>query len=501
MTQAAANDRTDSANGTVAPSESRPPGRSTFDDVGDLRSSSDASVRTSRAILADLFGPPARRTFAVRLWDGTVDTPPTGTPSRFTLILRRPGALRRMLVPPSELALGEAYLRDDFDIEGDIEAAVGLGAVVTRIRSPLALARLLPRLLALPIDDLPAIPQPDVPAELDRRSPEHSKPRDAAAIRYHYDIGNDFYGLWLDRRMVYSCAYFETGDEDLDTAQAAKLELICRKLRLKPGERLLDIGCGWGGLVQYAAERYGVEATGITLSQPQANLARQHIAAAGLTDRCRIDVRDYRDIPSGSSFDKVVSVGMVEHVGRAQLPTYFAEAYRLTRPGGLFLNHGIVIPRALRFPRLARRAERLRGGWDAFIQRHVFPDGEMVAPGEMIGFGDQAGFETRDVENLREHYALTLQHWVHRLEARHTEAASLVGERAYRIWRLYMAASAHGFATAKIGVVQLLLSRPDVRGACHLPLTRADLYRQVMEASTASRINEPIARRHRDAEP
>ncbi|MGE0704899.1 MAG: class I SAM-dependent methyltransferase, partial [Vicinamibacterales bacterium] len=449
----------------------------------------------------DLFGPPARRTFAVRLWDGTVDTPSTGTPPRFTLALRRPGALRRMLVPPSELALGEAYLRDDFDIEGDVEAAVGLGTVVTRIRSPLALVGLLPRLLALPTDDLPAIPRPDILAELGRRSPEHSKPRDAAAVRYHYDVGNDFYGLWLDRRMVYSCAYFETGDEDLDTAQAAKLELICRKLRLKPGERLLDIGCGWGGLVQYAAERYGVEATGITLSEPQANLARRLIAADGLADRCRIDVRDYRDLPASASFDKVVSVGMVEHVGRARLPTYFAEAYRLIRPGGLFLNHGIVIPRALRFPPLARRVEQLRGGWGAFIQRYVFPDVELLAPCEMIGFGEQAGFETRDVENLREHYAVTLRHWVRRLEARHAETASLVGQRNYRIWRLYMAASAHGFATAKIGVVQLLFSKPDLLGTCHLPLTRADLYREVTEASTELRISEPIARRHLDGEP
>ena len=335
----------------------------------------------------------------------------------------------------------------------------------------------MPRLLALPADDLPTAPDAGGGTEAGVHGPEHSRRRDAAAVRYHYDVGNDFYSLWLDRRMVYSCAYFATGVEDLDAAQEAKLEHICRKLRLRPGERLLDVGCGWGGLVQYAAERYGIEATGITLSPAQAELARRRIAAAGLADRCQFEVRDYRDLPPGATFDKVVSVGMVEHVGRARLPTYFAKAHRLLRPGGLFLNHGIVVARPVRFPRLALRAERLRGGWDASIQRYVFPDGELLAPGEMVLHAEQAGFETRDVENLREHYALTLRHWVRRLEARHAEAASLVGERAYRVWCLYIAASAHGFATGKIGVVQTLLSKPDRRGASGLPLTRADLYR------------------------
>lgn len=320
----------------------------------------ERALRTTRAILADLFGPPARRSFVVRLWDGSIEGPALGLAPRFTMVLRRPGALRRMLLPPSVLALGEAYLRDDFDIEGDLEGATGLGnGVAERLRSPATLARLSPRLLALPTGDLPSASSGD-----ERPSPRllgrpHSRRRDAAAVRFHYDTGNDFYALWLDRRMQYSCAYFETGTEDLDVAQVAKLEHICHKLRLKPGERLLDIGCGWGGLVQYAAERYGVTATGITLSEPQAELARERIAAAGLTDRCRIEARDYRDLSREETFDKVVSVGMVEHVGRAGLPAYFGEAYRLTRPGGLFLNHGIVIPRPLRFPWLSLRARRL----------------------------------------------------------------------------------------------------------------------------------------------
>jgi cyclopropane-fatty-acyl-phospholipid synthase len=449
------------------------------------------AVEGTRAILSELFGPPGRRPFAVRLWDGSVEGPTGRSASRFTLILRRPGALRRMFLPPSELALGEAYLRGDFGVEGDPEEAVGLADVTAaRLRSPGTLARLLPRPLAQPADGLPTRRDGGRPG-VDLAGRLHSPRRDAAAVRFHYDVGNDFYALWLDRRMVYSCAYFQTGDESLDAAQEEKLEYLCRKLRLEPGERLLDIGCGWGGLVMYAAERYGVLATGITLSQAQADLAREQIRAAGLSDRCRIEVRDYRALPPATTFDKVVSVGMVEHVGRAKLPTYFAEAYRLTRPGGLFLNHGIVLPRPLRFPMLAIRAERLRRGWDAFIQRYVFPDGELLAPGETIDRAERAGWETRDVESLREHYALTLRRWVQRLEARHDQAVRLVGEPTYRAWRLYMAVAAHGFASGQIGIVQTLLSKPD-GGSARLPLTRADLYRSAADGratggATASR--------------
>jgi cyclopropane-fatty-acyl-phospholipid synthase len=442
------------------------------------------AAEAARVILTELFGPPVGRPFAVRLWDGSIEGPTTGPAPRFTLILRRPGALRRMFLPPSELTLGEAYLRGDFDVEGDLEAAVAQAdAIAARLRSPAALTRLLPRLLVLPADDLPTRGD-DGRLGTDLFGPRHTPRRDAAAVRFHYDVGNDFYALWLDRRMVYSCAYFPTGAEDLEAAQEAKLEHICRKLRLQPGERLLDIGCGWGGLVQYAAERHGVLATGITLSRAQADLARERIRAAGLGDRCQIEIRDYRDLSSGTTFDKVVSVGMVEHVGRAKLPTYFAQAYRVTRPGGLFLNHGIVLTAPLRFPRLALRTARLIGGWDAFIQRYVFPDGELLAPGETVDLAERAGWETRDVESLREHYALTLRHWVRRLENQRAEAARLVGEPTYRVWRLYMAASAHGFASGQIGIVQTLLHKPD-GGSTRLPLTRADLYRSASDGQVA----------------
>ncbi|MFI5274492.1 MAG: class I SAM-dependent methyltransferase, partial [Ktedonobacterales bacterium] len=357
----------------------------------------------TRAIARTLFGPPEHRDFALRLWDGTTEEPGAERPPRYTIVLRRPGALRRMLLPPSERALGEAYVAGDFDVEGDMEPAMALGdALGARLASPRLLARLVGQLRRLPTDDLPpdaALP-PGAPggrpafAGLGAR---HSRRRDAAAVRYHYDTGNDFYALWLDRRMVYSCAYFPTGTEDLDAAQEAKLEHLCRKLRLRPGDRLLDIGCGWGGLVLYAAEHYGVEALGITLSEPQAALARERIAAAGLAGRCRVELRDYRNLPRNRPFDKIVSVGMFEHVGRSRLLTYFNSAYRLLRPGGLFLNHGIA--RGPRHnPSLAARLLWRPGG---FVGTYVFPDGDLVTPADALQYAELAGFETRDVENLR----------------------------------------------------------------------------------------------------
>ena len=429
-----------------------------------------AALHATRAVLRLLFGPPAGRSFAVRFWDGSVDGPSDPPARRFTLVLRHAVALRRMLLPVSELSVAEAYLRDEFDVEGDlIEAAAMVDLLVERLRSPVTDLRLLPRLLSLPKEKAVRERSGRGPWIAADEAP-HSRRRDASAVRFHYDVGNDFYRLWLDRRMIYSCAYFETGDEDIDTAQQAKLDYICRKLRLRPGERLLDIGCGWGGLVQHAVEHYGVRALGVTLSEPQAHLARERITEAGLADRCRIAVRDYRDLTGEGTFDKVVSVGMVEHVGRAELAGYFARAFALTRPGGLFLNHGIV---ALAVP---SRAARILWREGAFVQRYVFPDGELSRPGETIRAAERAGFETRDLESLREHYALTLRHWVRRLEAHEQDAIALAGRETYRVWRLYMSASVRAFATGRIGVVQVLFSRPGRDGACALPRTRADLY-------------------------
>jgi cyclopropane-fatty-acyl-phospholipid synthase len=289
-------------------------------------------------------------------------------------------------------------------------------------------------------------------------------------------VGNDFYSLWLDRDMQYSCGYFLTGAEDLDTAQEHKVEHICRKLRLQPGERLLDIGCGWGGLARYTAQKYDVHVLGVTLSKNQMLYANHEIARVNLGDRTVVKLQDYRDLRAGS-FDKIVSVGMFEHVGRSHLPEYFAQAYRLLKPGGLFLNHGI----SRRMTGNSRASgwqtfvDRNILGSGSFVWRYIFPDGELTPVSEVNALAEAAGFEVRDVENLREHYALTLRHWVSRLEACRAEAIKAVGEVTYRTWRLYMAASAHGFESGNINVNQTLLAKMD-KGRSNIPLTRADLY-------------------------
>ncbi|MDQ3859108.1 MAG: cyclopropane-fatty-acyl-phospholipid synthase family protein [Actinomycetota bacterium] len=425
-------------------------------------STPSGAAEATRGLLEDLFGGHERRYFAVRLWDGSTWGSDAGGDPRFTLVLRHPGALRSMLVPPGELSLGEAYLNDDFDVEGDLEAVFplvdhllgdgGLGGA-ERLR----LGR---RLLTLP-----AVSRTAARARATRlHGRKHSRERDREAVTYHYDRSNEFFALFLDRRMVYSCAYFLAPDVDLDAAQEAKLDLICRKLRLRPGERLLDIGCGWGGLVVHAAERYGVEAVGVTVSERQAVLARERIAHAGLEARCRVEVADYRDLETSETYDKLASVGMFEHVGERLLPEYFARAWRALRPGGVFLNHGI-----------ARSAEGRRRRGPSFNQRYVFPDGELLPVSTTLAAAEAAGFEVRDVENLREHYALTLRHWRRRLETRRSDAVRAADEVTYRVWRLFLAGSAHAFETGRLGVHQALLAKPN-QGASGLPLTRADWY-------------------------
>jgi cyclopropane-fatty-acyl-phospholipid synthase len=419
----------------------------------------DPAVQASFDFLGDLLKHYGPRDFAVRAWDGTVWEPDAGQSARFTVVLQHPGAVRKMFWPPSQYTLGEAYIYDDIDIEGDIHAFFRFINYLREMRpGPVQRLRWLKRLFALPGGGRPRAGR----QKANLRGIVHSRQRDSQAISYHYDVSNEFYQLWLDSRMVYSCAYFADPGDDIDTAQKRKLDYICRKLRLLPGDRLLDIGCGWGGLVMHAAQQYGVDALGITLSRPQVELAQERIRQAGLQDRCRVEYQDYREV--SGTFDKLVSVGMFEHVGGKMLPVYFRQAYALLRPGGVFLNHGIALSGWLRKP-----------PGQPFSQRYVFPDGELKPIHATLKAAEQAALEVRDVESLREHYALTLTNWVRRLDARADEARKLTDETTYRIWRLYMAGSADGFRCARGNIFQTLLVKPD-RGVSGLPLTRADWY-------------------------
>jgi len=434
----------------------------------------DRALLHARAVVQTIFGPSPMRPMHVRYWDGSVER--GRTDSKFTLRLNRRGALRRMLLPPSELSIVESYLSGDVDIDGDFESATELAdEIALRLRSPRALATIAYHLIALPRGE-PSPSVHDARAEhyVEPVGKPHEAQRDRAAIRYHYDVGNDFYQLWLDQRMVYSCAYFHRPDYTLDDAQRAKLDLVCRKLRLHPGERLLDVGCGWGALIMHAAEHYGVNALGITLSDAQATLARERIAAAGLSDRCRVEIRDYRAL-GDLRFDKISSVGMVEHVGVDHLPTYFASLYRALVRGGLLLNHGIVSVDAAHRPSRFAWLENRVWKRNAFIDQYVFPDGKLGPLHAVIAAAEAEGFETRDAESLREHYALTLRAWVDRLLREQDRAITIAGERIFRTWRLYMTASAHFFSKGTINVVQTLFAKPDEQGGSHLPMTREDI--------------------------
>jgi cyclopropane-fatty-acyl-phospholipid synthase len=295
-----------------------------------------------------------------------------------------------------------------------------------------------------------------------------SKRTDAANISYHYDVGNDFYRLWLDRRMIYSCAYFRNGDEDIDQAQQQKLDHLCRKLMLKPGERLLDIGCGWGGLVSWAAEKYGVEAVGVTLSEHQYSYAREALKTSAPGRNVEIRLQHYRDIDDASGFDKIVSVGMYEHVGLQNLPTYFQLVSKLLKPGGAFLNHGIVATDP------EGRAQGPPGG--EFIDRHVFPGGALPHLSRVLLELSRVGLEFADAEDLRPHYALTLQHWSQRLESCREQAIKVAGPEIFRIWRVFLAGMACAFDRRWLSVAQVLAFKPLPSGEVRRPWTRSYQY-------------------------
>ncbi len=423
------------------------------------------TVRAARILKPLLSGCGAP--LAIRLWNGATLEFGGGRP-RCTLVLHEARVLRQLILTRDPLLLADAYVRGALDVEGDLEAALALKDHFAALRLPAATKLvLIANALALPRRVL--APGPGGTGRRwssGRTLPKHSRGRDRQAIAFHYDVSNEFYRLWLDERMVYSCAYFEDPGDSLEQAQRNKLDHLCRKLRLAPGERLLDIGCGWGALACWAARHYGVEAYGVTLSRNQYDYARQRIAEDGLEGQVTVELRDYRDIEGKERFDKIASVGMFEHVGLKNLPVYFATAHRLLRDGGLFLNHGITHDRE---------------GWPdsvstRFINRYVFPDGELDTVSNVQRAMERAGFEIWDVEGLRPHYALTLRHWVGRLEAHGSEALQYVTEEVLRIWRLYMAACAREFENGGVGVYQILASKR-AKGAAPLPLTRRDLYR------------------------
>ncbi len=425
----------------------------------------DSHVMNTLDLLSAVFADYPGKDFAIRLWDGTLWEPSGTTIHRFTIALNGPSALRRMFFPPTERKLGEAYMFGDFEIEGELYAAIDLARYLWEGWSLRDTLRFAPKLLRLPSRD---------PVSNDQiarlAGSRHSVDRDKAAIQYHYDVSNEFYQMWLDEKMVYSCAYFKDPAEGIDAAQSRKLDYICRKLRLKPGERLLDIGCGWGALIMHAAQHYGVDALGITLSEKQLALANERIEAAGLAGQCRIELLDYRNVDESRPFDKIVSIGMVEHVGRENLPVYFEKAFRCLKPGGVFLNHGITLFQAPKVPQYQAK--------DSFVQQYIFPDGDSQHIAYVLDVAAQAGFEVRDVESLREHYALTLKNWLARFEAHANAIRDMLGDIGYRRWRIYLAGARWVFESGYNSIHQALLYKSVAgKGAsAHLPLNRDDWY-------------------------
>lgn len=414
-------------------------------------------------ILADYHG-----TVAVQIWNGERVVGQADAPC--TVIFNQPSVLRQLVLHRNVVRLAEAYLAEESNIEGDAEQLFDL---VTYMRD-----------LVIPWSTRLRV------MRLAFKLPRHHREKDTQAIRaghdkrqntkqsisHHYDVGNDFYRLWLDQEMVYSCAYFSNTEQSLDDAQRDKLDYICRKLRLTPGETLLDIGCGWGALVCWAARQYGVKAYGITLSEQQAAYARDRIRKEGLEDLVTVELRDYRDLPETARYDRVVSVGMFEHIGVSNFPLYFSTIKRVLAPGGLFLNHGITNDTGWQDTPITR-----------FINSYVFPDGELARIGHVIDAMEDAGFEIVDVEGLRRHYTMTLRHWVTLLEANKTQAVDIVGEATYRVWRLYMAGSAHYFDEGSINVYQVLAGHD--REPLKVGLRRDELYEKGCECRPASAVD------------
>lgn len=379
--------------------------------------------------------------------------------SAFTLRIKDAGVLRDLILFRDPVRLAEAYFDGSIEVDGDFNAALSLRNYLESLKLPFITKLNLALKVLFLNNHKSALP---LAFSRDGESPRQNGKE---TIAFHYDISNDFYQLWLDNRMLYSCAYFENPQQSLEQAQCNKLDHICRKLRLQPGDSYLDIGCGWGALVCWAAKHYGVRAHGITLSQSQYDYACEEVKRQNLQGQVSIELCDYRDLPRSICYDKISSIGMFEHVGLKNLPAYFSIVNHLLKPNGLFLNHGITT------------AESGWGGCvsSRFINRHVFPDGELETVSTIQTLMENENFEIADVEGLRPHYALTLRHWVDRLEQNHEAAANLVGERNYRIWRLYMTGCALQFEQGQTGIYQILAVHKN-NSFPPLPLTRRDLY-------------------------
>ena len=389
----------------------------------------------------------------IETFDGTVVGP---VDAETTVVVHSPDALVRMVMAPGELGLARAYVAGDISIAGDIFGLMALRDRLPEVKlTPSQVAQLV-RIVG--VRNLRRLPPP--PEEHRSRGRLHTRRRDAAAISHHYDISNDFYRLVLGSSLTYSCAVFADSSDTLEEAQANKYELISRKLGLEPGKRLLDIGCGWGGMVLHGAQHHGVEAVGVTISKPQAELGRKRVAEAGLADRVEIRLQDYRDTTDGP-FDAISSIGMFEHVGMRRLEEYYTRVIDLLAPGGRLLNHAISRTDK------ARRRLYVRPGLSS---RYVFPDGQLHEVGTVITALQNGGLEVRHMENLREHYALTLRQWVANLETNWDAAVAEVGEGRARVWRLYMAASAVLFESDEIHVDQVLAVKPIRSGSSGFPL-------------------------------
>jgi len=378
---------------------------------------------------------------ALRFWDGSEIGPGEEGSCPDVIVLRNKRALSYAASRPDQLGIARAFVAGDLILEGSIERVMAAGASLYgfdfTLQDKLEAARLAAGLGAI------KIPPPKPPSvEAKPKGRLHSLRRDSESIQHHYDVSNDFYRLILGPTMVYSCAYFDSPDDSLETAQTRKLDVVCRKLRLEPGERLLDIGCGWGSMAIHAASHYGVKVTGVTLSPSQAERARQRVEEAGLSDKVEIRIQDYREVADGP-YDKICSIGMFEHTG-SDIDGYFAQTARLGKPGGLALHHGIC------------RQHSEEESPNTFITHYVFPDGELHRVARVIAGLERSGQELRDVENLREHYALTLRHWVQNLADNQEAAIAEVGEERERVWRLYMTASFLAFERGDIGVNQIL---------------------------------------------